>query len=429
MNTKHYWSILFLLCAVFISLLFSVFLGNRSILEKGLVEGIVATPLVWFTSPYTQELSSSDLHSIISEIQQNPELLDNPGTITGIINNPTIMNNPTIAAAIASNTTYMNNTTISTNQYVSAAVEAIPLVNPVKNVTPLTSANLQQQIAKIQMTPSQLDAPGTITTILNNTSIMDDITIAAAIANDQTYINNTIISVYPTIVRALANNTINPFNNTQPLSPFNIQQQISSIQITPTQLDVPGTITTILNNTSIMNDLTVMAAIINNTTYMNNPIVVQYITSINPNAITAGSTNNPNLNTKTLIGDELKNIITEIQANPTILDTPGTITTILNNKTIMDDPTVASAIITRPTYMNNTMISTYPSISNAAAAANAAATAANPSVVATTLTSTPTDIDTFIGINSDKIKSYNTQKCLLNSYNNAYMSILPTWKS
>ena len=375
MNTKHYWSILFLLSALLISLIISIFFVKTSIVEKGLVEGLVATPSIWFTSPYTQIISSTNLPIIISELQQKPELLDNPGTITGIINNPSIMNDPTIATAIANNLTYMKNTTIATNKYVSIAAEAIPLANPVKNVIPLSAINLQQQIATIQMTPSQLDIPGTITTILNNTAIMNDPTVASAIANNPTYIKNTIIIKYPSIVTALANNTTNPFNNTAKLQPADIQQKISAIQIAPTQLDIPGTITIILNNTSIMNDPTVTAAIVNNKTYMNNPIIVQYITSINPVAIKNSNTNNPVLNTKPLLGPAISNVITQIQSNPAVLDTPGTITTILNNQTIMDDPTVAASIIIRPTYMNNMMISTYPSIAIANANADTTSTA------------------------------------------------------
>lgn len=417
MNTKHYWSILFLLSALLISLLFSVFI-RKFIIE----EGLVATPLVWFTSPYTQELSSSDLQSIVSEIQQNPELLDNPGTITGIINNPIIMNDPTIAAAIASNTNYMSNTTIKSNQYVSAQAEATPIINPIKNVTPLSSANIQQQISVIQKDPTQLDTPGMITTILNNQTMLNDPTIVSAIINHPKYMNNTIIAAYPSIVTAIENNTTNPFNNTSQLTQTAIQQKISSIQMTPSQLDIPGMITIILNNKSIMNDPTVMAAIVDNATYMNNPDILQYINSINPNAITDTLVDTI-ANVKQLNTSDLSALKSEILADPTKLDNPGMITIILNNKTIMDDPTIAAAIIMRQTYMYNNMISTYPAIIKAYNSAIAlTATPDNPVLPVAPLTP-----ESFMNFTND---TNDTNKNILNSYNTAYTSnILPSWKS
>ena len=344
MNTNQLWSIFFLLAAVFISLAIHFFIEYTQ-------EG--------FTISNTSS-STVNVQQLIFQLQKDPTELDHAGMITTIIQNPTIMNDPTIAAAIANNTVYMKNPAIASNKYVSSAANATPLINPALNIKPLTTSAIQQKIASIQYDPTQLDIPGMITTILNNTSIMNDLTVAAAIVNDDMYINNPIIINYPTIITASENNASNPFLNTEPLSTTNIQLTISKIQLNPKQLDIPGMITTILNNMYIIDDPTVAAAIVNNTTYTTNSKIAQYIAGLN-----ISINNNPFLNTRQLSTTEIDSIIASIQTDPTQLDIPGMITTILNNPTIMNDPTVAAAFLLRPIYMSNTIISTNPSVVNA----------------------------------------------------------------
>lgn len=433
MTTNHYWYILFLLCALFILLYFSSLPRKNTVVQEGLAD-IPPTPSKWFISPFNQAFSSTDLQHIISEIQKNPAVLDIPGTITGIINNPSIMLDPTIAAAIASNPMYMSNSTISQNTSVANAASVNPPINPKANVTPLTSVKLQQQISNIQMTPTVLDNPGMITTILNNPTIMDDPTVAAAIANDPTYSNNTIISVYPSVFGAIANNTINPFNNTEILSSYKIQQQISAIQMTPSQLDIPGQITTILNNKAIMNDPTVTYAIVNDKMYMNTPEIVTYITLVNPNAIsnpnTWDDTSNPfRAAAKKLTSFEITAAISNIQSNQMWLDTPGAITVILNNQTIMDDSSVGSFIIQRQTYMHNNFVSTYPAIVSAYnKAILATANDSNPALPVPPLS--PENFSNISEIVDQKITPYTIEKIRSDTYNTAYHSnILKSWKS
>jgi len=95
MNKYQITSILFLLCALFISLVL-----GQTMFIKNPVEGF-------------ETLTPSEIQSSIQEIIDNPNNLSNVNAADILVNNPSIMDDPTVASLIVKNTDLMQNSKIS----------------------------------------------------------------------------------------------------------------------------------------------------------------------------------------------------------------------------------------------------------------------------------------------------------------------------